>query len=277
MTELFALRLRFCAGYDLQPEILKRMRNKERWQPSKFVIRQGRLIASRNPREVDVASRLVADLVASCYQPALAEHAKGRLLDLGCGKVPLYGAYAGYVIDNVCVDWGNSLHRNEYLDHEVDLTKDLPFRDSEFDTIILSDVLEHIPVPEQVWKEMARVLAPGGKVILNVPFFYPIHESPFDFHRYTEFALQRLAQGAGMEVMLLRPIGGAPEIMTDIFAKNVLLVPVVGRMLCLLVQSLTARFIRTRLGSKVSRVTGVRFPLGYFMVARKVGHERHTG
>ena len=45
----------------------------------------------------------------------------GYLLDLGCGKVPLYLIYKSHITDSICVDWGNSLHGNDYIDSECDL------------------------------------------------------------------------------------------------------------------------------------------------------------
>ena len=93
--------------------------------------------------------------------------------------------------DNICVVLENTLHKSEYLDFECDMKKVLPFMDGELDTIILSDVLEQIPQPEHLWKEMSRILSIGGKIIMNVPFYYWLHEGPHDYYRYTEFALRR--------------------------------------------------------------------------------------
>ena len=109
------------------------------------------------------------------------------------------------------------------------MTKELPFDDNEFDTIILSDVLEHIPVPEQLWNEMTRILAHNGKIIMNVPFYYWLHEEPYDYYRYTEFALRRYVEMSALNLILLEPLGGAPEVMADIFAKNISLLPKLGR------------------------------------------------
>ena len=108
------------------------MRNVEAWSPSKFVIERGRVRASSNSSEVNPASRLVSNLVAGCYQTHLKDHCCGRLLDLGCGKVPFYELYRQYVSETICVDWSNSLHGTNYLDAECDLTKDLPFADASF-------------------------------------------------------------------------------------------------------------------------------------------------
>ena len=216
-----------------------------------------------------MASRLSADVIAGCYQRHLPAHAKGRLLDLGCGKVPLYASYQDLVTECVCVDWANTAHKNEYLDKECDLTQALPFADGEFDTIILSDVLEHIPTPEQLCAEMARSLASGGKLIMNVPFYYWLHEEPHDFYRYTEFALRRFVSLAGMELVLLESTGGTPEVLADILAKVLVRVPVIGRVLASVVQSMTLSFVGTRLGGKVSGATRKKFPFGYFLVAVK--------
>jgi SAM-dependent methyltransferase len=246
------------------------MRNQEKWKSSKYIHKRGKLVASRDPKEVGISSRLNVDLIADSYDSNLRQHAKGKLLDLGCGKVPLYAAYREFVTDNICVDWGNTLHKNEYLDYELDLTKDLPFSDNEFDTIILSDVLEHIPVPEQLWKEMVRILSRKGKIIMNVPFYYSLHEHPYDYYRYTEFALRRFVEMSGLRLIQLKSIGGAPEVMADIFSKNILRLPMIGHSLSMFAQWLTLSFIRTRFGKKVSEATGKNFPIGYFLIAEKL-------
>jgi hypothetical protein len=104
------------------------MRDPGSWQPSKFVYRRGKLIASRDSEEVAVSSRLMVDQVARCYDANLRRHAKGRLVDLGCGTVPLYRAYADFVTDVTCVDLGGTAHAR-HLDAECDLNEPLPFAD----------------------------------------------------------------------------------------------------------------------------------------------------
>lgn len=249
---------------------IRAMQNRDKWKPSKFVYKSGHLAASSDPAEVGVGSRLVADTIAKFYDRNLKLHARGKLLDLGCGKVPLYAAYREFVTENTCVDWGNTLHKNPYLDRELDLTKHLPFDDGVFDTIILSDVLEHIPVPEYLWREMARILSRNGKLIMNVPFFYWLHEVPHDYYRYTEFALRRFVEVSGMRLVELVPMGGAPEIMVDIFAKNAMRLPRMGRALASTAQWCVSSFLRTRIGKKISRGTSASFPLGYFLIAEKM-------
>lgn len=245
------------------------MKNKEHWVPSKFVFRHGKLKASRNTADVGIGSRLMADIIASLFDTYIPQYTRGKLIDLGCGKVPLYQVYKPYITDNICVDWKNTRHRNEYLDAECDLTKALPFPDDEFDTIILSDVLEHIPQPDLLWHEMSRIIKKDGIAFINVPYYYWLHEIPFDYYRYTEFALRRFADLNDFAIVLLKPIGGSPEIMADILAKHLQPLPLIGKILSGGIQTMTMAFINTRLGKKISGKTGTTFPLGYFLIARK--------
>ena len=83
------------------------MKNIEKWTPSKFVISNGKLKASRNKNEVGISSRLMIDLIALLYDEYIPKYVKGNLVDLGCGKVPLYAVYKNYIDENICVDWGN--------------------------------------------------------------------------------------------------------------------------------------------------------------------------
>lgn len=245
------------------------MRNVESWRPTKYVRRRGRLRASTNVGEVSVASRLIADLVASRYDHYLPRYARGRLLDLGCGKVPLFETYRSLVDEVVCIDWSASLHGQQYVDHECDISDPLPLKDSSIDTIILSDVLEHVPEPAGLWDELHRVLAPEGYVLLNVPFLYWVHEEPHDYFRYTEFALRRLAENSGFGVVLLEPVGGPAAVFADLLAKNLERLPLLGNPAAAAVQGVTQLLCSTAIGQKLTRRGVHKMPSGYFLVAQK--------
>ena len=76
----------------------------------------------------------------------------------------------------------------------------IPVEDQRYDAVILTQVLEHLPDPKLVLKELNRVLKPGGKLYLTAPLFYPEHEQPYDFFRYTQFSLDMLCKHAGFEI-----------------------------------------------------------------------------
>jgi SAM-dependent methyltransferase len=245
------------------------MKNAQLWFPTKYEFHKKKLRGSRNSKFLGVSSRLMTDITASFYQHALPLHAKGILADLGCGHVPFYFVYKPLITESICVDWPNSMHHNHYLDFECDLNKPLPFPNESFDTIVISEVLEHIANPEVIWAEMARTLKPKGKILLSVPFLYKIHEAPYDYYRYTEFALRHLAEKNQLKVIEIKSFGGLPEVFTDIISKNILRIPLVGKGLAKLTQLMCKLFLKTAFGKKVSGTTGKTFPLGYFMIVEK--------
>ncbi len=73
----------------------------------------------------------------------------------------------------------------------------LPFADNSMDTVLLLDVLEHLPHPKDCISEIVRVLKPTGILVLQVPFIYPIHDAPLDFQRWTQYGLEQLVYKYG--------------------------------------------------------------------------------
>ncbi len=61
-------------------------------------------------------------------------------------------------------------------------------------------MIEHIPEPDKSLAELYRVLKPGGSLVLQVPFQYPLHDEPLDFHRWTCHGLRRAAARHGFSV-----------------------------------------------------------------------------
>ena len=242
-----------------------KMKNKDIWTPTKFVITKNGLKASRDPKEVGRGSRFIADIQAELYEKALKEHAKGLLLDLGCGKVPLYEIYKPHITDNICIDWPNTSHPSLYLDYEYDLNKVIPLKSSNFDTILASDVLEHIANPDIFWSEIARLLKPKGKLIMGIPFLYWIHEAPYDYYRYTEYKLRMFCDKEDLKIVMLETFGGFMEVIIDMLAKRFApsripasLITFFGKTLMLLSSQ------------KKSQITEIeKFPLGYCLVAEK--------
>ncbi|MEQ9324812.1 MAG: class I SAM-dependent methyltransferase [Polyangiaceae bacterium] len=85
------------------------------------------------------------------------------------------------------------------LTYTCDLSA-IPVNDGRFDAVVCTQVLEHVPEPETVLRELGRVLKPEGLLFLTVPLFYAEHEVPYDFQRFTRYGLERLLPLAGFEI-----------------------------------------------------------------------------
>ena len=248
------------------------MKQQELWRPSKFVSVNGRYRASRDPHEVAPSSRLITDRQAVVYAEALRCHARGALLDLGCGRVPLFGAYRDLVTTVVCVDWaarGDVSH----VDYAVDLNEPIPLPDAQFDTILATDVFEHIANPSRLFREISRLLLAEGVLIAGVPFLYWIHEEPHDYYRYTEFALKQLCEESGLTVLSVEPYGGAPEVVLDTVVKTLSFgrfgTTVLGRWMATAMIAVGQACLASSVGRRVSRATARTLPMGYCLIARK--------
>jgi SAM-dependent methyltransferase len=85
----------------------------------------------------------------------------------------------------------------------------LPFPDAEFNHLLCLEVLEHLFEPARAIQEMARVLKPGGQLILTTRFIFPIHDAPGDYFRYTKYGLLELFKS--WQVESLTPETGSLE------------------------------------------------------------------
>ena len=239
------------------------MRNRETWQPSKFVVEGGTLRGSRDPSELGIRSRMIGDIEAAAYWNVLREHATGVLADVGCGKVPLYEAYRDRVSDVICIDWADTWHASSHLDLEADLNEGLPLPEEAADTILSTDVLEHLRRPDLFWSGVARALRPRGKIILGVPFLYCLHEEPHDYYRYTKHQLRASCEEHGLSVISIQELGGPLTIILDIVGKNT-------PWLVTTYQAFACWLSSSRLGKRLDERGISSFPLAYCLVAQKI-------
>lgn len=108
---------------------------------------------------------------------------KDYVLDLGCGASPNYHKLIkGHVI---CFDKIKSKITDVIGDAD-----NLPFKANSFDKVISINSFYYFKNPFNVVKELHKVLRKDGKLILVLPFFYPIHDAPDDKYRFTEYGLK---------------------------------------------------------------------------------------
>ncbi len=122
-------------------------------------------------------------------------YVKGRLLDVGCGRKPYQKTFFAGATEYVGCDYLSDRSQPDVICSALDLT----FPDNSFDTVVSTEVLEHVPDPQLAFREMCRVVKPGGYVIVSTPLYWPRHEVPYDFFRYPYDGLLHIVKEAGLE------------------------------------------------------------------------------
>jgi ubiquinone/menaquinone biosynthesis C-methylase UbiE len=96
------------------------------------------------------------------------------------------------------VESSGRIEQNKRADIYFDGTH-LPFANESIDGVLITQVLEHVIEPNALFQEIKRVLKPGGKVCITVPFIWAEHEVPFDFRRFTSFGITKFIEHHGFE------------------------------------------------------------------------------
>lgn len=119
-----------------------------------------------------------------------------RILDAGAGelKYKKHCAHLRYVSQDFCQYDGvgnkEALQPGAWDTAKIDIVSDItniPVEDESFDVVLCTEVFEHLPEPVKALKEFARILRPGGRLILTAPFCSLTHFSPHFY--YTGFSL----------------------------------------------------------------------------------------
>lgn len=112
------------------------------------------------------------------------------VLDCGCGYKPFQKvlAHAADIHEYVGVDYDRS---RSYADIEASV-ESLPISDDHFDAVLATEILEHVRDARTAVSEMRRVAKDGALVYVSTPFVFPEHGIPYDFSRFTRYALHDL-------------------------------------------------------------------------------------
>jgi SAM-dependent methyltransferase len=153
-------------------------------------------------------SWLIRGLIHSFVERGLLPIRSGPVIDLGCGFRP-YEAVVAAATGDPSAYVGLDIPSELYSGADV-LWDGLgaPVRDASATAVLLTEVLEHCPDPSLVVAEAFRMLRPGGRLLVTVPFVWPVHNAPWDFQRLTAFSLEALLAGAGFDAITIEPLGG---------------------------------------------------------------------
>ena len=131
----------------------------------------------------------------------VAKHLRGKVLNAGCGNRDI----SPFLIANGAREVENCDRSSSIPNAMICDLGQIPRENAVYDSIVCNAVLEHVQFPDQVLRELDRVLKPGGILVLCVPFLQPYHPRP-DYRRYTREGMLELARIYQMEPVEILPV-----------------------------------------------------------------------
>jgi ubiquinone/menaquinone biosynthesis C-methylase UbiE len=145
-------------------------------------------------------------------QQAAKIPAGSNVLDVGAGSAPYRSLFSHcvYRTHDFAQLKDEQLRYGRYA--PIDIVSDakaIPVPDAGFDVVLCTEVLEHVPEPIAVVRELGRIVAPGGRLILTAPLGSGIHQEPYHFYGgYTPYWYLRFLDDAGFESVSVTPNAG---------------------------------------------------------------------
>ncbi len=136
---------------------------------------------------------------------AFSQFATGKLLDIGCGNKP----YAALLEPKITAYTGCDIIQSS--DNRVDIlcpANQIPVPDQSFDTVISTQTIEHVEDHQGLVNEAFRALKKNGYFIVSGPLYWPLHEEPYDFFRFTKYGFTYVLEKAGFSVVAINANGG---------------------------------------------------------------------
>lgn len=192
-----------------------------------------------------------------------SSYAKGDLLDVGCGDKPYFSIFKRKVNSYIGLDLDKGDVKGSALK--------LPFPAMSFDTVLCTQVIEHVKDPQLMVNEINRILKKNGYAILTAPLFWCLHEEPNDFFRFTKYSLEMIFNNANFKIIYIKDRGNWSTTLGQMISLylepsfNKLYLKYPKRLLQAIIQYLFFLLSKAPLFIKTPQA-----PLGYIVVAKKL-------
>lgn len=138
----------------------------------------------------------------------------GRVLDVGGKRAGRRGTFSP---PSMGVDRWEYLNSDEATSPDYLTTAEsIPLPDASIDTVVMTELLEYLANPIEVFCELYRVIKPGAYVIISTPFLNPIHGDDWaDRARYTPIMLREMVTKTGFKICSIDPMGSVGAVLYD--------------------------------------------------------------
>lgn len=136
---------------------------------------------------------------------AFNQYVTGKLLDIGCGNKPYQDKLKDKINEYIGVDIIQS------SENKVDFlcpANNIPLESNQFETVISTQTIEHVEDHQGLVNEAYRLLKSKGIFIISGPMYWPLHEEPYDFFRFTKHGFRYILEKSGFDIVEIKSNGG---------------------------------------------------------------------
>lgn len=154
----------------------------------------------------------------------LPKYCIGKVVDVGSGRAKYRDYIRKYAESYITVDNMSSGYQFGPSDIKPDVISDIlkmPFENNSFDTVICTEVLEHVEDPFALMKEISRILETGGQAIISSGWISAYHREPKDYWRFSHDAYQLLCDKNGLELLEIQRQGGIFTTLLYLVRRNI--------------------------------------------------------
>ena len=189
--------------YLQRPNIIERANYEPAWPQEQFM--------------VPLLRQHIENALNTYATPAPLE---GRALDVGCGRQPFRKELEsiGYSYTGVDVQQ----NPEGMVDIICAIDEALPVEltiNGRFNFVLCTEVMEHVADWDMAFRNLATLVAEGGRLLITCPHFYQLHEEPYDFWRPTLHALKYFADRVGFQAVQQEAAGDAWDVLGTLLAN----------------------------------------------------------
>lgn len=130
-----------------------------------------------------------------------------NIIDVGAGEAPYKELFVGNKY--YTSDFSQNIYHTKNKNDFICPADKIPVKPNFFDAIICTEVLEHVPNPDQVFNEFHRILKRKGQLFITTPFIIQPHEVPYDYFRYTPYFYNEVFKKNNFKIKFIIPRGGS--------------------------------------------------------------------
>jgi SAM-dependent methyltransferase len=171
------------------------------------------------PQEEFIVALLRGEIESCIQRYATPARGDAKAVDIGCGGQPFRRLLeqVGYSYCAVDVNPDGGRPVDVVCAVDAPLPVDL-MRRGPFDFLLCTEVVEHMADWDAGFTNFGELLAPGGRALITAPFFYQLHEEPYDFWRPTLHAINYYARRAGLQPIYRQAAGDGWDILGTMLA-----------------------------------------------------------